>query len=262
VWKYLRAGRAAAAEMPFLEHLEELRWRILWSLIALVAFTVAGFFLVKTFNVLSLLILPVQPFLNGSHLAYLSPTDPFMLTLQLALAVGLILSSPVIVYQIWAFVSPALLSSEKRAIVPALYLGLVLFAAGVSMAYFIVLPLSLRFMMSFETEALMPMLTANAYLGFVIKLLLAFGIMFEMPVVMLILSLLGIVHSRTLASGRRYALVIITIAASMITPADLLSTLLLMGPLLVLYEASIVMAKFVERRRQRIAAAEALAEAQ
>src|SRR3712207_4135104 len=119
--------RTSSGEMPFLDHLEELRWRLLWSLLALVVCAIVGFVLVTRLDVLGLLIKPIEPFLGGTKLKYLSPTDPFFITLRLAILVGGLLASPVIIYQIWSFLAPALLPSEKRVIVPALYLGLVLF---------------------------------------------------------------------------------------------------------------------------------------
>src|SRR3712207_3127057 len=112
-----------SGEMPFLDHLEELRWRLLWSILAVLIGTLVGFVVVTKFNVLEILINPVRPFLNGEKVKYLSPGDPFFTTLKLAITVGLILAFPIVVSQIWAFVSPALLPSERRAIVPALYLG-------------------------------------------------------------------------------------------------------------------------------------------
>ena len=119
---------SAAAEMPFLDHLEELRWRILYSLIALVIGGIAGFVIVTELDVLHWLIEPVEPFLpEGQKLVYLTPLEPFFLTLKLALLVGLLLSGPVLIYQIWAFVAPALHREERRMIVPAFYLGLILF---------------------------------------------------------------------------------------------------------------------------------------
>jgi sec-independent protein translocase protein TatC len=237
--------------MPFLDHLEELRWRILRSLAAVLVGVIIGYVLVTQLNVLLLLIRPVEPFLSDGKLVYLSPTDPFMITLRLALTVGLILAVPIITYEVWGFVSPALLPREKRAIIPALYAGVALFGLGVALAYSLVLPLSLKFFQSFLSESLEANITAAAYLSFVVKLLVAFGVMFELPVVILVLSLLGIVDAKFLAAQRRYALLFITVAASMITPADIVSTFFLMAPLLILYECSIMMAKLVERRRRR-----------
>lgn len=239
-------------EMPFLDHLEELRWRILWVLAAVLVGAVVGFVLVTELNVLGLLVEPIQPFLPEDRLKYLSPTDPFFITLKLGVTVGVLLVSPLIVYQLWSFVSPALHEDEKRAIVPALYLGLVLFAAGVALAYFGTLPLALRFFMGFQVEALQQNIIASEYLSFVVRLLLAFGFAFELPVVILVLSALGIVDSGMLAGGRRYAIVVATIAASLLTPGDIVSTILLGVPMLLLYELSIGLAKLVERRRTRL----------
>ena len=242
------------AEMPFLDHLEELRWRILWSLAALLGGVGIGFWLVMRFDVLGLLIRPIKPYLPGERLGYLSPADPFMLTLKLALIVGVILAFPVIVYHVWSFVSPALTKEEKRSIVPALYMGLVLFAVGVAGAYFLALPATLSFFMGFQVEALTPTIIAPAYLGFVTKLLLAFGVLFELPVVILILSSLGLVSAGWLRSKRRYAIALGAVAASLITPGDVvLLTAFMMIPLMLLYEMSIGLAALVERRRRRLA---------
>jgi sec-independent protein translocase protein TatC len=262
-----RLGKERNVEMPFLDHLEELRWRIIWSLAALVVSFVVGFWVMTQFNVLGLLIRPVQPYLPDGKLIYLSPADPFMITVQLALVIGLLLAFPVIAYQIWTFVSPALTREEKRAIVPALYLGLVLFAVGVTGAYYFVLPPTLRFFTMFQVENLTPFLTAAGYFGLVTKLLLAFGAIFELPVVILVLSALQLVTSAWLRSKRRYAIAGGAVIAALITPGDVVSlTLFMMLPLMLLYEISIMLAWIVERRRRKVqllemrAAAESLPE--
>lgn len=237
-------------EMPFLDHLEELRWRILWSLLALIVSVVIGFLVVTEFDVLGLLIAPIEPFLDGSKLKYLSPTDPFFITLKLSVLIGLVLASPVIIYHVWSFVSPALLTSEKRAIVPSLYLGVVLFAAGVAMAYYIVLPVTLRFTMGFQTASLEQAIVIGEYMNVVTRLLLAFGVVFEMPVVILALAALGLVTPDFLADKRRHAIVTITIVSSLITPGDVITiTVLMMVPLVLLYEFSILLARLVYRGR-------------
>ena len=246
-----------AAEMPFLEHLEELRWRLLWSLVALAAGTVLSFFLVTRYDVLGLLIQPIEPYLGGAKLKYLSPTDPFFITLRLAVLSGFLLSLPVMVYQVWSFLSPALLPSERRVIVPSLYLGLVLFATGVAMAYRLVLPVTLSFTMGFQTESLEQAIVVGEYLSVVTRLLLAFGVVFELPVVILVLSVLGVVTPEFLAAKRRHAVVTITIVSSMLTPGDVITvTLMMMVPLMVLYELSIYLSRLVTRRRPVAALAE------
>ena len=119
--------QASRGEMPFLDHLEELRWRLLYSLGALVIGTVAGWFIVQHVNVLELLKRPIAPYLPDGRLVFTSPTEPFLLTLKIAFAVGVVIASPVVVYQIWAFLSPALYQRERRVVVPALAVGVVLF---------------------------------------------------------------------------------------------------------------------------------------
>lgn len=238
--------------MPFLEHLEELRWRIIWSALAVAVGAVLGFILVVRFDVLGLLVNPVRPYVSADKLGYLSPADPFWVTLQLALVVGLLLALPVAAYQLWSFFAPALEKHERRAIVPSLYLGLVLFAAGVAMGYFVALPVALRFLMSFQSRSLEPMIVIGPYLAFVTKLLVAFGAVFELPVVILVLTSLGLVTPQFLASKRRHAMVGITILASAITPGDVVTlTLVMMVPLMLLYELSILLSRLVYRRRQR-----------
>jgi sec-independent protein translocase protein TatC len=242
-------------EMPFLDHLEELRWRALWSLLAIVAGAIVGFILVDRMEAMTLLIRPIEPFLEGGKLKYLSPTDPFFVTLKLSLIAGLVLASPIVIYQIWAFLAPALLPSEKRVIVPALYMGVV-------MSYKIVLPMTLKFTMGFQTEFLEQSIVIGPYMAMVTRLLLAFGIVFELPVVILILSALGLVTPEFLASKRRHAVAAITILAAVLTPGDVITvTIMMMAPLVLLYELSILLSRLVYRRRRLAETAAAGAQA-
>src|SRR3989442_12724102 len=117
-------------EMPFLDHLEELRWRILWSLVAILVGTIVGWMLLDKVDIIEVLKRPIAPYLPGGRLVFTSPAEPFMLTLKVAFGLGCLLASPIVIYQIWAFLSPALYQREKRLIVPALAVGVVLFLAG------------------------------------------------------------------------------------------------------------------------------------
>jgi sec-independent protein translocase protein TatC len=239
-------------EMPFLDHLEELRWRILWSLLAVAVGAVIGWFLVTRFDVLGLLIEPMRPLLAGGKLAYLSPADPFLVTLKLTLTTGVLLASPVVIYQFWVFLSPALMPEEKRAIIPALYFGLVLFLVGMALAYFVALPIMFQFFAQFQQASLEQNITIGPYMAVVTRTLLGFGLVFELPVVMLVLAAVGVVDTTTMRKGRRWAIVIITIVASFITPGDVvILTIFLMIPLLLLYELGIMLARVVERRREK-----------
>ncbi len=240
--------------MPFLDHLEELRWRILWALIALVVATGIGLGLVYYFPVLELLVAPIRTAWEDPslQLIYLSPADPFFVLLKLGIFVGLILAFPIVVYQIWAFLSPALEKREKRAVVPALYLGLVLFLGGVALAYYVALPVTLEFFQRFFTESLQGQLEINATIGFIVKLLLAFGAVFELPVVILGLSVLGLVTPAFLRDKRRHAIVLITVLASFITPGDAITlTIMMMLPLVLLYEFGILLSVGVYRGRRK-----------
>lgn len=235
--------------MPFLDHLEELRWRILWCLVALGVATIVGLVVVVHFEVFEILVRPIRPYLAGERLVYFNPATPFFFTLKLSLLVGIILGFPIVVYQVWAFFSPALKKEEKKVVVPSLYFGLVLFCAGVAMAYFWVLPLALRFLAGFQQAFLEPAIEVGEYLGFVVRLLLAFGLVFELPVVVMILSALGLVTPTFLKEKRRHAIVAITILASALTPGDIASTFLMIAPMIILYEVSIVLSRAIHRRR-------------
>ena len=151
---------------------------------------------------------------------------------------------------------------DKRYIAHALYLGLVLFMCGVALGYYLVLPMTLRFFMGFQTASLEQNIVIGPYIGLVVKVLLAFGLLFELPVVVMVLSALGLVTSKFLSEKRRYAVAGIAVVAAVATPGDAVSlTVFMMGPLIVLYELSIIIARLMERRRRRAAAAEPLPEA-
>ncbi len=183
---------------------------------------------------------------------FLSPTEPFFLILRVGILAGVILVSPIIVYQIWSFLSPALERHEKKVIIPSLYGGLVLFALGVWMAYVIALPVTLQFLLFFGEDYFDQMLQAGPYLGFVMKLLMAFGILFELPVVIAILSALGLVTPSFLRKKRRHAIVIITLLASILSPGDVVTvTAIMMAPMILLYEFSIFLSVMITGKRGR-----------
>jgi sec-independent protein translocase protein TatC len=235
--------------MPFLDHLEELRWRLFKSVGALVGAAIVGFCFVHYLGVTDFLIRPIVPLLPEGKLSVFSPLTPFFFEIKLGILVGLLLAFPIILYQIWAFMSPALEQRERRIIIPALYMGLVLFAAGVALAYYFALPLTLKFLYNFQTDTAAWLIGMNEYLTFVIRLLLAFGIVFELPVVIMILASLGLVTPKFLREHRRHAIVIVTVLAAALSPGDVMTvTFLMMFPLIVLYEVSILLAVFVRKK--------------
>src|SRR5213082_2751259 len=241
--------------MPFLDHLEELRWRILYSLLAVVVGTLVGWVIVEHIDVIGLLIEPIKPLIPGGKLRVTSPTEPFFITLKFAFVVGVVLASPVVGYQAWAFLTPALYERERRLIVPALSAGALLFLAGASAAYLWVLPRALAVLLSFQHNVFDPLITADKYFGFAAQLIIAFGVVTELPLVVVILAILGLVTPQFLARNRRYAIVISAVAAALLAPPDAVSMLLMMVPLWALYEVGIWCAWVVERRRARRAGA-------
>ena len=245
-----RKARNPKAEMPFLDHLEELRWRLLRSLLAIIIGFAVGVAVVTFLNITNLLLEPGRAVFGEDWTPQvLAPTDTFFILLKISLTIGLILASPTIIYQTWAFLAPALERHEKRAIVPALYMGLVLFVAGVVLAYF-VLPISLRFLTGLLSDLVQHDWTFSLYMGFVVKLLLAFGILFELPVVVLVLSVLGLVTPAFLRSKRRHAIVIIATLAALLSPGDVIVvTVIMMVPIYLLFELSILMSVMIWRRR-------------
>ena len=239
------------AEMPFLDHLEELRTRLIWSLAALGVASVAGFFLVTELNLLQLLEAPIRELLPGERLLFTNPTTPVVVTFKLSFVVGVVLALPFLAYHAWSFFSPALHEKERKYLVPALWVAFLLFLAGLAMAYFVVLPLGLDFLLSFQAESLEPIITVDEYLRFATRMILAFGLIFEMPVVMVLLSFLGVVTAEGLRTYRRHAVVVIAALAAILTPADVGTMMLMMGPMIALYEASVWLVALIARRRRR-----------
>ncbi len=246
--------RRDPAEMPFLDHLEELRWRILWSLLALILGVIVGFVIVQRFDVLALLKAPIAPYLPDGRLHVTHPTEPFFITFKLAFIVGIILAAPVILAQVWKFLAPALYEHERRYIIPALIAATVLFAIGVTMAYVWVFPAALKFLLvNFQRDDLEYIITANQYLGFEVQFLVVFGLAFELPLVMVILSGMGLVRPETFAKQRPLAILVEAVVAALATPADVASMVFMLIPLMILYEAGILVGRIVARKPRQIA---------
>ena len=239
-------------EMPFLDHLEELRVRLIWSLAAVCAGVVAAFVLLVQVDVIRILEAPILPYLNGGQLVFTHPGDPFRIVMSASFLLGTILALPVILYHVWSFLSPALYAHEKRVMVPVLVGAIALFLCGVALSFWLVLPLTLRFLLNFQAGSLTPMITAGDYFGFAISMSLAFGLVFELPILILALTALGIVNARMLGTFRRYALVGCVVVGAFITPGqDPYSLAAVAVPLYLLYEVSVFLAAFVERGRRR-----------
>jgi sec-independent protein translocase protein TatC len=250
--------QGTGGEMPFLDHLEELRWRIVKS-VGTLAVTFAAMFATVWFNfgpIMNVLIEPVRPLLPEGHLVYTHPIGGFTIVLQVAGVLAVVLASPVIGYQVWGFLAPALHERERRVIMPVLSFAALLFLAGVALAVLVVIPMIVTMAQQIKTDALIPMITAESYFGFLFFIGLAFGALFELPILILILTALGLVTPQALSKFRKHAAVISLITCMMIIPGDAVTATFAMWiPVYGLYEFSILVSWFVYRRRLRQEAA-------
>jgi sec-independent protein translocase protein TatC len=231
--------------MPLLSHLVELRSRIIKSLVAVVVGSVVGFIFYR--DILELLARPYEG-ATDEPLAFFQPTEPFSLALRVALFGGTIIASPVIIYQVWRFIGPALTKRERRYIYPLSGIMALLFMAGVVLGFF-TLPLALRVLFSFAGDLLQETVGVNFYFSFAMRFLLAFGIAFQFPVFLFAAAALGLVSSRALREQRRWAVVFVVVAAALMTPGgDPMTLALLATPMYVLYELSILSIRYILKR--------------
>ena len=244
--------KTQSGEMPFLDHLEELRWRIIYSLGSLIVAVAIGFFICMKFDIVGILARPILPLVPEHKLVFTHPGEGFSVMLNAATTFGFVVASPVILYQLWSFLAPALHSHEKRIAIVVLISGVFLFVAGALLAFLVVVPLALPFLMGFAGPSLIPLITAGEYFAFVFSMVLTFGVSFELPIVVLALSALGIVTPTMLQKFRRHAVVAIVVIAAFLSPGDLVwTTLWLAVPLYALYEISVFVSAFIYRRKER-----------
>lgn len=241
----------AGGKMPLLDHLVELRTRLLKSLIAIgLAFGVCLYFARPIFSVL------VQPLVRAGQgkLVYTQLFEAFFVEVKVALFAAMMIAFPVIANQLWKFVAPGLYRQEKRALLPFLFATPVLFIIGACFAYFITIPLALKFLLGFQgnvggvTQEALP--SVGNYLSFIMQFVMAFGIAFLLPILLMLLERSGIVTRAQLISARRYMIVAAFAIAAVATPPDVLSQFLLAVPLILLYEVSIFAIWFTQRRRK------------
>ncbi|MBI3398437.1 MAG: twin-arginine translocase subunit TatC [Deltaproteobacteria bacterium] len=226
-------------KMPFTFHLVELRKRLIISIIAIaIGFGVSYNYSDELFKILA------KPLPPNTAFAFTRLIEPFFTYLKVSLLTGIFLASPVLLYEVWAFIAPGLHENEGRWVLPIVSSSIVLFIGGVLFGYFLVLPFGYTYFLSFATDTIHPMLSMDEYFSFTTKFLLAFGLVFEMPLFILFLSLLGIVDAKMLSTYRKYAILAIFIAAAILTPTpDAFSQILMAVPMMVLYEVGVIVAR-------------------
>ncbi len=239
--------KAEKSEMPFLEHLEELRWRIIKAAIAIVVFAIpAGIYWKQIFDFIMLY--PLRLADPKPKLIYTNPSESFVISIKIAIAGGLIMAAPVVFFQLWKFVSPALYGNEKKVILPTVFASTFFFISGIVFSY-LTFPYVMRFFTMFAGDRIDPMFKIGDYFGFLLKLSLAFGVVFELPVISFVLARLGLINASFLLKNIRYAVVVIFVIAAILTPPDVLSQVVMAVPLLVLYGLSILVVAFTSRRK-------------
>ena len=232
---------------PFTAHLEELRSRLIVCFVAvIIGFFVAYFFKEKLFE---LLMKPLTDVMGeDDKLIFTNLPEAFFIYLKTAFLAGILAASPVILYEFWKFVAPGLYKKERMVLFPVVILCSFFFIGGALFGYFIVFPYGFQFFLGFATEYIRPLPSMREYFSFASKLLIAFGVVFELPLIITLFSRLGLVSVEFLKKNRKYALLLFFIGAAILTPPDVISQIMMAVPLMFLYEISIIAARIFERK--------------
>jgi sec-independent protein translocase protein TatC len=254
-------------QMPLLDHLIELRNRLMYSAAAiLLGFLVCYFFSEQIYAFLVRPLADIYQGQTGRRMIYTGLAEAFFTYVKVAFWAGAFLTFPFVAVQLWMFIAPGLYRNEKQAFLPFLAATPILFFLGGAMAYYVIFPLAWRFFVSFETpggDGMLPIeleARVGEYLSLVMKLIFAFGLCFQLPVALTLMGRVGLITSQQLSSNRRYAIVAVFAVAAVLTPPDVISQVGLAIPILILYELSILAVRWVEKRRAQEEAAEAAAE--
>ncbi|MEQ1722102.1 MAG: twin-arginine translocase subunit TatC [Pseudobdellovibrio sp.] len=233
--------------MSLVEHIGELRFRVTRAAYGIIAgMAICWGFSEKIFNFIRE---PIQQYLPNGGLVFTAPMDKFMAHIKISFVMGMLLSSPFWLYQLWSFISPALYRKEKKTAAGFIFFGTLQFALGLAFSYYVVLPMAFHFLMTFGGDIDKPMITIDHYLGFVTQTAIVFALCFQMPVVISFLGLIGVVSQAFLKKNRRYAVLIIAVVSAIAAPPDALSMILLLVPMWLLYEISIIVVGLFEKRK-------------
>ena len=248
----IRGAEQDPKEMSFLDHLEELRWMLIRSGLAVVLAAMIAFPLSR-YIYEYILVRPLHTQFPDMKLIFLRPTGVFLALIGISLWSAVIIALPYIAFELWRFIAPGLLKKERRLMPVVVVSTVVCFLAGATMAYFVVLPYALRFLVGTWSDIAQPQLEIKEYLTFTLRLTLAFGVVFELPVLSFFLARLGIVTPALMRKFRSYAIFMIAVLAAFITPPDAITMIMLLLPLILLYELSIWVAAIGRRRAERAA---------
>jgi sec-independent protein translocase protein TatC len=247
----------AGGKMSFLEHLDELRKRIIWSVVSIAAgFLIACYFIQPLFD---FIMRPLQQMLPaGQTLVYTEPTEAFILYIKIALIAGLILASPAVFTQVWLFIAPGLYSHEKKWAIPFIAMSTFFFVLGAAFSHYVVFPLTWRFFVGFTTDVVTFMPRIEPAFSMYLRMMLAFGVVFQMPTLVLFLARMGVLTARFMVKNIKYAVLLIIIISAIVTPdGGGVSLVAMSGPLVLLYVFSIGLAWMFGKKKPQIASDEA-----
>lgn len=236
-------------KQPFLSHLEELRKRLIVCAIAVgIGFVIAYFFSERLFLLLITPLKTVMP--EGDQLIFTNLPEMFFAYIKVAFIAGILAAAPLIFYQLWMFVAPGLYQKEKKLVIPFVVSSTILFVGGALFGYFIVFPFGFKFFIGFANEYVKALPKVKEYFSFSVKLLFAFGIVFELPVVVFFLAKIGLVTPDLLKRKRKYAILLTFVLAAILTPPDVVTQCMMAGPLIILYEIGIMVAKLARKKKE------------
>lgn len=235
-------------KQPFLNHLEELRKRLIVSAIAVgIGFVISYIFSERIFQILIEPLKAVLP--EGDQLIFTGLPEMFLTYIKVSLVSGVLLSAPLIFYEMWMFVTPGLYRNEKKLVIPFVVSSTILFVGGALFGYFVVFPFGFKFFIGFSNEFVKALPSVKQYFAFSLKLLFAFGVVFELPVIIFFLAKLGLVTPEFLKQKRKYAILLTFVTAAILTPPDVITQCMMAGPLIVLYEVGIFVAGIARKKK-------------
>ena len=237
-------GPRDPSEMPFLDHLEEFRWALLKSIFSIAFFMIVSWFITDWFYV------TITRLAKNAQLPLITTKvmEVLILKLQMSLVMGIVISLPFVFYYVWSFVSPGLYENEKKWVLPLVVASTACFFIGASIAYFVVLPFMLMFLKTFIPEDISAMITIGNFISTLLKFIILFGVIFQMPLVTFALAKIGILKHQYMSKYRKYAIVVIFVIGAVLTPPDPVSQIIMALPLILLYEISILVARFAGRK--------------
>ena len=239
----------SAEKQPFLSHLEELRKRLVVCAIGVGAgFVIAYIFAERLFQLLVAPLKAVMP--EGDQLIFTNLPEMFFAYIKVAFIAGIMAAAPLIFYQLWMFIAPGLYRKEKKMAIPFVISSTILFVGGALFGYFVVFPFGFKFFIGFSNEYVKALPSVKQYFSFSMKLLFAFGVVFELPVIIFFLSKMGIVTPQLLKKKRKYAILLTFVLAAILTPPDVITQCMMAGPLIVLYEIGIIVSRIAQKKKE------------